>query len=58
MEVRLVELAIFLNNEVLALFIFPIVVFIMPTLRASKILSAKLDYTRSIQVLMSKIDKE
>ncbi len=57
-EVRLVELAIFLNNEVLALFIFPIVVFIMPSSRASKNPSTKLDYTRSIQVLMSKIDKE
>lgn len=55
-EVRLVELVIFLNNEVLSPFIFPIVVFIMPSSRTFKNLSTKLDYTRSIQVLMSKID--
>jgi hypothetical protein len=57
-EIRLVELVIFLNNEVLSLFIFPIVMFIMPSSKTSKNLSTKLDYTRSIQVLMSKIDKE
>jgi len=57
-EIRLAKLAIFFNNKVLALFIFSIVVFIMPSSRASKNLFTKLDYARSNQVLMSKIAKE